>query len=189
MHSHLPTLPISGALGQIQQALATHPNLILHAPPGAGKSTLVPLALLDAPWLEGKKIVMLEPRRLATKAIAERLAALLDEPLGQTVGYAIRFERRSSEQTRLLVVTEGVLGRMLQADNALEDIGLVIFDEFHERNLQADLAMALCREAQQLLRPDLRLLLMSASMDFQALSSLLDAPCSMFRVVCIQWTS
>lgn len=119
---------------------------------------------------------MLEPRRLAARSIAMRMAELLNEEVGQTVGYRIRFENRVSAQTKIEVVTEGILTRMLQSDNALEQVGLVIFDEFHERNLQADLALALCREAQQVLRPDLRIMIMSATLNIPQLQNLLQAP-------------
>jgi len=169
-------LPVSEIIPQVKEALAKNNTLVVNAPPGAGKSTVLPLALLEEPWLEGKKIIMLEPRRLATKSIALRMASLLDEEIGQAVGYRIRFESRIGKTTRLEVVTEGILTRMLQDDNALENVGLVIFDEFHERNLNADLALALCREAQQVLRPELRILIMSATLNMPQLSALLKAP-------------
>lgn len=169
-------LPVREIIPQVIQELNTNNTLIVQAPPGAGKSTLLPLALLEQPFLKGKKILMLEPRRLATKSIALRMSELLEEKVGQTVGYRIRFESQVSTNTRLEVLTEGILTRMLHSDNALEDVGLVIFDEFHERNIHADVAMALCREAQQLLRPDLRIMVMSATLDMQQLSSLLKAP-------------
>lgn len=169
-------LPIQSLVPEVQQALAQHNTLIVKAPPGAGKSTLLPLALMDAPWLAGRKIVMLEPRRLAARGIATRMSQLLARPVGQEVGYRIRFDTKVSTRTRIEVLTEGILTRMLQSDNALEEVGLVIFDEFHERSLFADLALALCREAQQLLRPDLRLLIMSATLDIPLLASGLQAP-------------
>ncbi|MFD2036141.1 ATP-dependent helicase HrpB [Belliella marina] len=169
-------LPVREIIPQVQQELITNNTLIVHAPPGAGKSTLLPLALLDQPFLKGKKILMLEPRRLATKSIAQRMSELIGEKVGQKIGYRIRFESQVSENTRLEVLTEGILTRMLHSDNALEDVGLVIFDEFHERNIHADVAMALCREAQQLLRPDLRIMVMSATLDMPQLSTLLNAP-------------
>ncbi len=153
-----------------------HNTLIIHAPPGAGKSTLLPLALLDQPILQGKKIIMLEPRRLAAKTIAAHMASLLGEEAGQTIGYRIRFESRISNLTKIEVVTEGILTRMLHSDNALEEAGIVIFDEFHERSLHADLALALCREAQQVLRPDLRIIIMSATLNMPELTALLKAP-------------
>lgn len=169
-------LPVLEILPDLKQKLALHNTLIVHAPPGAGKSTLLPLALLEEQFLAGKKILMLEPRRLAAKTIAFRMADLLGEKIGETVGYRIRFESQISSTTRLEVLTEGILTRMLHQDNALENVGMVIFDEFHERNIHADIAMALCREAQQVLRPDLRILVMSATLDMPQLSALLNAP-------------
>lgn len=150
--------------------------MVLNAPPGAGKSTLLPLVLKDEPWLGGKKIILLEPRRLAAKSVAKRLAQLNEDVLGKTVGYRIRFETKTSAQTQIEVVTEGILTRMIQADNELLDVGLVIFDEFHERSLHADVALALCRESQQILRPDLRLLVMSATLEMPQLAKMLNAP-------------
>lgn len=169
-------LPVKEIIPQVSGQLATNNTLIVNAPPGAGKSTLLPLALMNETFLAGKKILMLEPRRLAAKTIAARMSDLLNDDLGQTVGYRIRFETRVSAKTKIEVVTEGILTRMLHHDNALEDVGLVIFDEFHERNLHADVALALCREAQQVLRPDLRILIMSATLNMPELTSLLNAP-------------
>jgi ATP-dependent helicase HrpB len=169
-------LPVTDIITFVREQLAKENTLIVNAPPGAGKSTLLPLALLDQPWLNGKKIIMLEPRRLAAKTIALRMSSLLNDDVGQTIGYRIRFENRVSSKTRIEVVTEGILTRMLHSDNALEDVGLVIFDEFHERSLNADVAMALCREAQQVLRPDLRIMIMSATLNMPELTSLLNAP-------------
>lgn len=169
-------LPVVDILAQVREELSQQNTLIVTAPPGAGKSTLLPLVLLDEPWLEGKKILMLEPRRLAAKTIAQRMASLLGEEVGRSIGYRIRFENRVSSKTRLEVVTEGILTRQLHIDNALSEVGLVVFDEFHERSLHADLAMALCREAQQVLRPDLRILVMSATLNMPQLSSLLSCP-------------
>lgn len=169
-------LPVAEIIPEVQQKLKEHTTLIIGAPPGAGKSTLLPLCLFEESFLAGKKIIMLEPRRLAARSIAMRMAELLNEEVGQTVGYRIRFENRVSAQTKIEVVTEGILTRMLQSDNALEQVGLVIFDEFHERNLQADLALALCREAQQVLRPDLRIMIMSATLNIPQLQNLLSAP-------------
>ncbi len=168
-------LPVTDIIEQVRSQLAKANTLIVNAPPGAGKSTLLPLALLNEAWLGGKKIIMLEPRRLAARTIAARMASLWEDDLGKTIGYRIRFDNRVSAQTRLEVVTEGILTRMLHQDNALEDVGLVIFDEFHERSLHADVAMALCREAQQVLRPDLRILVMSATLNMPQLTSLLKA--------------
>lgn len=169
-------LPVKEVIPSVKEQLNTINTLILKAPTGAGKSTLVPIALLDEEWLAGKKIIMLEPRRLAAKTVALRMADMMGEPVGDTVGYRIRFEQKVSKKTRLEVVTEGILTRMLQTDNALEDVGLVIFDEFHERSIHADLAMALCRESQQVLRPDLKILVMSATLDMPHLSAMLTAP-------------
>nr|WP_317195498.1 ATP-dependent helicase HrpB [Rufibacter sp. SYSU D00308] len=169
-------LPVREIIPAVREHLAAQNTLIVNAPPGAGKSTLLPLALLDQEWLAGQKIIMLEPRRLAARTIAERLSELLGETVGQTVGYRIRFENRISEQTRLEVVTEGILTRMLHSDNALKGVGLVIFDEFHERSIHADVAMALSREAQATMRPDLRILVMSATLNMPQLTRLLNAP-------------
>ena len=178
--SHLD-FPIIEIIPQLKEQLKTQPVIILQAPPGAGKSTVLPLELLNEKWLEGlpagqagKKILMLEPRRLATRSVATRMASLLNEDIGETVGYRIRFENRISKNTRIEVVTEGILTRMLQNDNALDNVGLIIFDEFHERSLNADLALALCYQVQQVLRNDLRILIMSATLDGAKLSSLLN---------------
>jgi ATP-dependent helicase HrpB len=168
-------LPVREAIPAIKSAFQKSATLILKAPTGAGKSTLVPLALLNEAWLKDQKIILLEPRRLAAKTIANRMAELLNESVGETVGFRIRFETKISTQTRLEVVTEGILTRMIQEDNALSGVGLVIFDEFHERSIHADVAMALCRESQQILRPDLRILVMSATIDMPNLASLLQS--------------
>jgi ATP-dependent helicase HrpB len=173
----LPDLPIKEALPALNQALIARPAALLEAPPGAGKSTVVPIALLQAPWLKGQKILMLEPRRIAARAVAMRMAALLGEPIGRTVGFRTRLETRVGRDTRIEVVTEGILTRMLQEDSALTGIGCVIFDEFHERSLNADLGLALCIESRENLREDLRLLVMSATLDLKPLVRLLgDAP-------------
>jgi ATP-dependent helicase HrpB len=169
-------LPVSDIIDEVKNHLANNNTLIVNAPPGAGKSTLLPLTLLDEKWLAGKKIIMLEPRRLAAKTIATRMAELWGDKVGETIGYRIRFENRVSAQTKIEVVTEGILTRMLHTDNALENVGLVIFDEFHERSLFADVAMALCREAQQILRPDLRMMVMSATLNMPQLTALLNCP-------------
>lgn len=170
------TLPIDSLISDIRNTLSEHNELILEAPPGAGKTTRVPLALLDQPWLGKQKILLLEPRRLAAKAAAQRLAQQLGEPVGQRIGYRIRLETRISAVTRLEVVTEGILTRMLQDDPGLEGVGLIIFDEFHERSLDADTGLALALQGRELLRegPPLKLLLMSATLDGEALSRLLD---------------
>ncbi|WP_026135834.1 ATP-dependent helicase HrpB [Nafulsella turpanensis] len=166
-------LPIFDIIPALKKALQERNTIILQAPPGAGKSTILPLQLLQEAWLKGQKILMLEPRRLAARSVAQRMAQLMGEKVGATVGYRVRFENQTSSQTRIEVLTEGILTRMLQHDNALEGVGLVIFDEFHERSLQADLALALSREAQAVLREDLRLLIMSATLEGDELSRLL----------------
>lgn len=168
-------LPIAAVLPQIKDALAQHSLALLQAPTGSGKSTALPLELLAEPWLAGQRVLMLQPRRLAVRAVAARLAAGLAEAVGQTVGYRMRFESRISAKTRLEVLTEGILTRRLQHDPELAGIGLVLLDEFHERSLHADLALALLREVQGALRPDLRILLMSATLD-PTLSNRLAAP-------------
>ncbi|MFN6945321.1 MAG: ATP-dependent helicase HrpB [Cytophagaceae bacterium] len=168
------SLPVLEVVPELKKRLAETNTVILQAPPGAGKSTILPLQLLEEQWLQGKKILMLEPRRLAARSVANRMAQLLDEETGQTIGYRIRFETKVSSATRIEVVTEGILTRMLQKDNSLDGIGLVIFDEFHERSLHADLSLALCREAQQILREDLRIMIMSATLEGEKLSALLD---------------
>lgn len=175
--THLPAqLPIVAALPALLDALQARPAVVLQAPPGAGKSTGVPLALLDTPWLSGK-ILMLEPRRLATRSVAMRMASTLAEPVGRTIGYRTRLDTKVSAQTRIEVVTEGILTRMLQHDAALEGVSVVIFDEFHERSLQADLGLALCLDVQSSLRDELKLLVMSATLDGAAVAKLLgDAP-------------
>ena len=169
-------LPITEVIEEVRTSLSDQETVIIHAPPGAGKSTLIPLALLEESWLNGSKIIMLEPRRLAAKSIAMRLAELLGEKIGETVGYRIRFETKVSEKTRIEVVTEGILTRMLHSDSTLEGVGLVIFDEFHERSIHADVALALCRESQQIIRPDLKMLIMSATLNVELLTRKLGAP-------------
>ncbi len=168
-----PPLPIDEALPALGTALATSTRAVLQAPPGAGKTTRVPLALLDAPWLAGRTVVMLEPRRLAARAAARRMAVTLGEEVGATVGFRVRAETRVSSRTRVEVVTEGVLTRMLQEDAALERVGAVLFDEYHERSLQADVGLALVLELQQVLRDDLRVLVMSATLDGARVAALL----------------
>lgn len=167
-------LPIEPALPALLEALHSHGRAVLQAPPGAGKTTRVPLALLQAGLVKGR-IVMLEPRRLAVRAAAERMAEALDETPGQTVGYRMRGEAKVSPETRIEVVTEGILTRMIQSDPELTGIGAVIFDEFHERSLNADLGLALCWELRGALRPDLLLLVMSATLDAGPVAAMLDA--------------
>ncbi|MFO7825631.1 MAG: ATP-dependent helicase HrpB [Cyclobacterium sp.] len=171
-----PNLPILEVIPELKKLLRQHPTLLLHAPPGAGKSTLLPLTLLEEDWLGGNKILMLEPRKLAAKSIAQRMAQLLGESVGQRIGYRVRFDSCVGENTQIEVITEGILTRMMQQDNALEGVGLVIFDEFHERSIHADLGLALCREVQQFLRPDLKLLVMSATLDSRVLAEQLNCP-------------
>ena len=166
-------LPVLEVLPVLREMLSAHPVVILQAPPGAGKSTALPLQLLNEPWLAGRKMIMLEPRRLAAKSVAERMAQVSNEKVGDTIGYRIRFESRTGPGTRIEVVTEGILTRMIQTDSNLEEVGLLIFDEFHERSLQADLALALSLQVQHILRSDLRILIMSATLDTATLSLLL----------------
>lgn len=167
-------LPVVQVIPELCQALADHKRAVLQAPPGAGKTTYVPLALLDQPWLGGKKIIMLEPRRLAAKACAAHMAGLLGEKPGQTIGYQIRMERCMGAETRIEIITEGILTRRLQTDPSLDQVGLVIFDEFHERHIHSDLGLAFCLEAAEAFNPGLRILVMSATMDLPTLSALLD---------------
>ena len=176
MNASAPTFPITPLLPQISASLARHPRLVLEAPPGAGKTTQVPLALLDAAWLAGRKIIMLEPRRIAARAAAQFMAQQLGEAVGQTVGYRIRFESVVSATTRIEVVTEGILTRLIQEDPELGAIGAIVFDEFHERHLAGDLGAALALDVQATLRPDLRLLVMSATLDGERIAQWLDAP-------------
>jgi ATP-dependent helicase HrpB len=168
--------PVEEVVPQLRDQLASNKIVILQAPPGAGKSTVLPLRLLDEHWLNGRKIIMLEPRRLATRSVALRMASLLDENAGETIGYRVRFESVVSNKTRCEVVTEGILTRMIQSDNSLEDVGMVIFDEYHERSIHADLALALCLQIRQILRNDLRILIMSATLESDRISEILKAP-------------
>ncbi len=177
MRSFPDQLPIDDVLADVRRKLGATPNLALVAPPGAGKTTRVPLALLDEEWTAGKQIVLLEPRRLAARAAAQRMADSLGEKVGDTIGLRIRMESRASARTRILVVTEGVFTRMILDDPALEGVGAVLFDEFHERSLDADLGLALALDAQAGLREDLRLLAMSATLDGARVAGLMrDAP-------------
>jgi ATP-dependent helicase HrpB len=172
----LPDLPVADCLPALLASLEARPNAVLVAPPGAGKTTTVPLALLSAAWRGGGGIVMLEPRRLAARAAATRMASLIGEAPGQTVGYRTRLDSAVSAATRIEVVTEGLLVRRLLGDPGLSGTAMVIFDEVHERGLDADLALAFCLDLQREYRPELRLLAMSATADGARLSTLLDAP-------------
>ncbi len=172
----LPALPVAEALPALLDALARRPNAVLAAPPGAGKTTTVPLALMDAAWRGDGRILVLEPRRLAARAAAARMAFLIGEPVGQTVGYRTRLDSAVSDATRIEVITEGLLVRRLLGDPALDGVAAVLLDEVHERALEADLALALCLDLQRVLRPELRLLAMSATLDGARLSGLMDAP-------------
>jgi ATP-dependent RNA helicase HrpB len=168
-------LPIDAVLPDVIDALKLHPSVVIQAPTGAGKTTRVPPALLDAGLAGSKQIVMLEPRRLATRAAARRMAAERGNALGAEVGYQVRFDRQSGPHTRMLVVTEGILVRMLHDDPYLESVGVVIFDEFHERSLDNDLALGMVRRVQQTVRPDLHIVVMSATLATEAVAAYLDA--------------
>jgi ATP-dependent helicase HrpB len=171
------SLPIDAVLGDLTASLRGQPNAVLVAPPGAGKTTRVPLVLLDEPWVNGGKLIVLEPRRLAARAAAARMAQTLGEAVGETVGLRVRLGSKVSRRTRIEVVTEGVFARMILDDPSLEGIAAVLFDEFHERSLDADLGLALALDAQGGLREDLRLLVMSATLDGARVAKLLsEAP-------------
>ena len=170
-------LPIELVLPEIRASLASRRSLVLQAPPGAGKTTLVPTSLLGAAWLGDRSVVLLEPRRLATRAAAHRMASLRGERVGESIGYRMRGESRVGPRTRVEVVTEGVLTRRIHRDPTLDGVGAVIFDEFHERSLDSDLGLALTLRTQALLRDDLRVVVMSATLDGEAVARLLgDAP-------------
>ena len=171
-----PNLPVVEALPRLLAALESSTRAVLEAPPGAGKTTVVPLALLNATWRNGGKILVLEPRQLAVRGAAARLAQLLGEPVGRTVGYRVRVDSNVSDATRIEVITEGILTRMVQDDPALEGVAAVVFDEFHERSLNADLGLALALDVQSVLRDDLRILLMSATLEAQRLGAWLPGP-------------
>jgi ATP-dependent helicase HrpB len=172
-------LPIEPKLPAILAALRAMPNLVLEAPPGAGKTTRVPLALMDEDWAGQGRIVVLEPRRLAARGAAQRMAALLGEAVGESVGYRVRSERKTGPKTRIEAVTTGLFLRQLQGDPALPGVAAILFDEFHERTIDADLALALAIEAQAALRPDLRLVVMSATMDGAPVADLLPGASSL----------
>ncbi|WP_037455543.1 DEAD/DEAH box helicase, partial [Sinorhizobium fredii] len=177
MTVELPSLPVREILPALAEALETSPSAVLSAPPGAGKTTLVPLFLLDQPWLNGGKIILLEPRRLAARAAAGRMAELLGEKVGETVGYRMRLDNRVSAKTRIEVVTEGVFTRMILDDPELAGVSAVLFDEFHERSLDADFGLALALDVQSALRDDLKIIVMSATLDVERVAGLLgDAP-------------
>jgi ATP-dependent helicase HrpB len=172
-----PDLPVAEALEELTFTLSHRQNAVLVAPPGAGKTTIVPLAMLDEPWLAGAKIIVLEPRRLAARAAARRMAELLGEKVGETVGYRMRLDTKIGPKTRVEVVTEGVFQRIITGDPELAGIGAILFDEFHERSLDADFGLALALDVQEGLREDLRILVMSATLDGARVASLLgDAP-------------
>jgi ATP-dependent helicase HrpB len=173
VHSFDTPLPIDAVLDELARTLAGHSAAVLVAPPGAGKTTRVPLALLDAPWVKNKKIIVLEPRRIAARASAERMAQTLGERVGETVGYRVRFGSKVSRTTRIEVVTEGIFSRQILDDPELSGVAAVLFDEFHERSLDADLGLALARDAQTGLREDLRILVMSATLDGARVAKLL----------------
>ena len=163
--------PVEEVIPGIAESLARNRTVVLRAPPGSGKRTCVPPALLNAPFLQGKKILMLEPRRLAARSCAAYIASRLGEPLGETVGFQVRLERKISARTRLEIVTEGLLAQRLVSDPELSDVGLIIFDEFHERSLQCDLGFAMALDVRRALRDDLRLLVMSATLDVESIAA------------------
>ena len=163
--------PVEAVIPQIRASLEKNRDVVLRAPPGSGKTTCVPPALLDAPFLKGKKILMLEPRRLAARSCAAYIARKMGESVGETVGFQVRLERKVSARTRLEIVTEGLLAQRLVADPELADVGLVVFDEFHERSLSCDLGFAMAVDVRRALRPDLRLLVMSATLDVDAIAA------------------
>ncbi|MFA6190975.1 MAG: ATP-dependent helicase HrpB [Sulfurimonas sp.] len=173
----MKSLPINEVLEDLKNTFRTNSTLILQAPPGAGKSTVVPISLLNEPWLEGKIIIMLEPRRVAARMVATQMAKLLDEEVGQSVGYQVKMDSSYTDKTKILVVTEAVLVRKLQANQTLDDVAMVIFDEFHERSIHTDLSLALSLQVQELLRDDLKILIMSATLNSEEISNLLgDVP-------------
>lgn len=170
------SLPTTEIAADVNKALTANGCVVLTAPPGAGKSTLLPLTVMAGFLPSDGKILMLEPRRLAARQVAERMADMLSEHTGGSVGYRVRFENRVSESTRIEVITEGILTRMLIADPLLEGVSVVIFDEFHERSINSDLAFALTRQCQQILRPDLKIVIMSATIDTSSICTSLNAP-------------
>ncbi len=176
-NTHMKNLPINEVLEDVKNTLSTNVTLLLQAPPGAGKSTLIPISLLDEPWLGDKMILMLEPRRIAARMVATQMAKLLGEELGQRVGYQVKMQSCYTQKTKILVVTEAILVRMLQADEMLQNIALIIFDEFHERSIYSDLSLALSLQVQEFLREDLKILIMSATLNSDEILNLLgDVP-------------
>ena len=173
MINTLPTLPINTVLPDVKNSLEKHNSVILAAEPGSGKTTIVPLTLLGEPWLKNQKIIMLEPRRLATRMAAKRMSELAGDVLGGLVGYRIRFDNKTSNKTQIEVVTEGIFLRMIQNDPELSGVGLVIFDEFHERSIQSDLALAFCLDILDL-RNDLKIMVMSATIASERIAQLLN---------------
>ena len=171
---YIHSLPVGTIAGKVNSLLTEHSRIVVTAPPGAGKSTLLPLTILDS--ITDGKVIVLEPRRIAACGIAERMASMIGERVGETVGYHVRFDTKVSRNTRIEVVTEGILTRMIVDDSTLDGISAVIFDEFHERSLASDVALALVREVQQLLRPDLKIVVMSATIDADAICRAIDAP-------------
>ena len=167
-------LPIESILPKVKDVLHKKNSAVLMAEPGAGKTTRIPLALLAESWMRGKRILMLQPRRLAVRTTAGYMASLLGERVGETVGYRVKLDTKVSKKTRIEVMTEGILTRILQEDPSLEGVGLVIFDEFHERNLHSDLGLALCIQTQAFLREDLRILVMSATLEVEPVANLLN---------------
>ena len=165
------SLPVTAVLPDVAAHLTANRCVVLEAPPGSGKTTVLPLALLDAPWLAGKRIVVLEPRRLAARGAASYMAGLLGEDVGGRVGYHIRLERKTSRATQIEIVTEGLLAQRFLSDEAMEDAAVLVFDEFHERSLAADQAFAMALEARRVLRPDLRIVVMSATMDVESVAA------------------
>ena len=170
------SLPASHIANKVNATLADKHAIVVTAPPGAGKSTLLPLTILAGLPNDGGKILMLEPRRLAARQIAERMASIMGEEVGKTVGYRVRFETKVSRQTRIEVLTEGILTRMLVGDATLDGVSVVIFDEFHERSINSDLAFALTRQTQEIIRPDLKIVIMSATIDTSYICTALKAP-------------
>ena len=186
-------LPIHDVLKQVHEAISLERRAVIVAPPGAGKTTIVPLSLLESPNVNGQ-IIILEPRRLAARAAASQMASLLNEKVGETVGFQIKGLNKVSKQTRIVVVTEGILIRMIQSDQSLSKVGCIIFDEFHERSINADLGLALSLQVAEVLRNDLKILVMSATLDVAPVSKILDTNAPIISdgrayKVCLLYTS